>query len=147
MMDVTPDMPAVDDELVDGSSVAIRDRWHPAPAPVWVTCVPSGARPGLVESFARSLAARLELPYVETLTVANGSGVAQGSMQNSAGQLANAVTRLGVVDGAVRPGPVLLVDDIVDAGWTLTVAGWLLRQAGSGDVHPFALAAATARDG
>jgi ATP-dependent DNA helicase RecQ len=55
--------------------------------------------------------------------------------------------KLGVDGSAVRPGPVLLVDDIVDSGWTLTVAGSLLRTHGSGEVHPFALAAATARDG
>jgi ATP-dependent DNA helicase RecQ len=47
---------------------------------------------------------------------------------------------------AVLPGPVLLVDDIVDSRWTLTVAGWLLRTSGSGPVHPFALAVASARD-
>ena len=35
--------------------------------------------------------------------------------------------------------PVLLVDDIVDSGWTLTVAAWLLRRAGCGEVHPLAL--------
>ena len=42
-------------------------------------------------------------------------------------------------------GAVLLIDDIVDSGWTLTLAGWLLRQGGSGTVHPFVLARATAR--
>ena len=44
-------------------------------------------------------------------------------------------------------GPVLLVDDIVDSGWTLTVAGHLLRTHGSGPVYPFVLAVASARDG
>ena len=37
-------------------------------------------------------------------------------------------------------GPVLLVDDIVDSRWTMTAIGWLLREAGSGPVYPFALA-------
>ena len=37
-------------------------------------------------------------------------------------------------------GPVLLLDDIVDSGWTCTVAAALLRQEGSGPVFPFALA-------
>jgi ATP-dependent DNA helicase RecQ len=36
--------------------------------------------------------------------------------------------------------PVLLVDDIVDSGWTLTVLAALLRRAGSGPVFPLALA-------
>ncbi|MDQ1668832.1 MAG: ATP-dependent helicase RecQ, partial [Actinomycetota bacterium] len=39
-------------------------------------------------------------------------------------------------------GPVLLVDDLVDSRWTLTVGGRLLRQAGASGVLPFALAVA-----
>ncbi|HRA07635.1 MAG TPA: recombinase RecQ, partial [Propionicimonas sp.] len=38
-------------------------------------------------------------------------------------------------------GPVLLVDDLVDSRWTLTVAARLLRSAGAASVLPFALAA------
>ena len=37
-------------------------------------------------------------------------------------------------------GPVLLVDDLVDSRWTLTVAARTLRQAGADAVLPFALA-------
>jgi ATP-dependent DNA helicase RecQ len=37
---------------------------------------------------------------------------------------------------------VLLVDDLVDSGWTMTLAAKLLRDAGSVDVLPFALASA-----
>jgi ATP-dependent DNA helicase RecQ len=40
---------------------------------------------------------------------------------------------------AVLHGPVLLVDDLVDSRWTVTVAGRLLRTAGSDAVLPFAL--------
>jgi ATP-dependent DNA helicase RecQ len=39
-------------------------------------------------------------------------------------------------------GPVLLVDDLVDSGWTMTLAGRALRQAGAPAVLPFALAVA-----
>ncbi|HEV7535503.1 MAG TPA: hypothetical protein VGP90_07705, partial [Acidimicrobiia bacterium] len=42
--------------------------------------------------------------------------------------------------GALPPGPVLLVDDTYDSGWTMTVTAWLLRQAGAGAVLPFVLA-------
>jgi ATP-dependent DNA helicase RecQ len=45
-----------------------------------------------------------------------------------------------------RAGPVLLVDDMVDSAWTLTVVAALLRQAGSGPVWPLALAATSAGD-
>ena len=44
--------------------------------------------------------------------------------------------------GSVPEGSVLLVDDVVDSGWTLTVIAALMRQAGSGPVWPFALATA-----
>jgi ATP-dependent DNA helicase RecQ len=37
-------------------------------------------------------------------------------------------------------GPVLLVDDLVDSRWTMTVAGALVRTAGAPAVLPFALA-------
>ena len=40
----------------------------------------------------------------------------------------------------IPTGPVLLVDDMVDSAWTLTVVAALLRQAGSGPVWPTALA-------
>lgn len=33
---------------------------------------------------------------------------------------------------SVMAGPVLLVDDVLDSGWTMTIATALLRQAGSG---------------
>lgn len=40
--------------------------------------------------------------------------------------------------------PVLLVDDVIDSGWTLALVAALLRQAGSGPVFPLALASASA---
>ena len=49
------------------------------------------------------------------------------------------------IEGTVPTGPVLLVDDIIDSRWTMTVAGWLLRTHGSGPVIPFVLAQATPR--
>jgi ATP-dependent DNA helicase RecQ len=66
-------------------------------------------------------------------------------MANSATQAANARAKLGVVPRAVEAGPVLLVDDLVDSRWTLTVAGALLRDNGAGPVFPFALGVATPR--
>jgi ATP-dependent DNA helicase RecQ len=38
--------------------------------------------------------------------------------------------------------PVLLVDDLVDTGWTCTVVSRLLRRAGAGEIYPLALALA-----
>ncbi len=41
---------------------------------------------------------------------------------------------------AELPGPVLLVDDLVDSGWTITIVAALLREAGASGVLPLALA-------
>ena len=40
-------------------------------------------------------------------------------------------------------GPVLLVDDRVESGWTMTVAAKLLREAGAPAVLPLVLAVTT----
>ena len=131
--------------LVTAAASTIRDRWAPSPAPTWVTAIPSATRPGLVGDFAVALAAELHLPYAECLTTLV-DGQPQKGMLNSVQQLRNAYHKLGLREADVLDGPVLLVDDIVDSGWTLAVAGWLLRTHGSGPVHPFALAVASQRD-
>jgi ATP-dependent DNA helicase RecQ len=92
-------------------------------------------------------------------------------MQNSVMQLRNVLAALQVIEStepATTPGdsfkrmarrvtltfgarptvpndPVLLVDDVVDSGWTLTFCAVLLRTHGSGPVYPFALAKASPR--
>ena len=60
-------------------------------------------------------------------------------MQNSQLQAAN-LDGAFEVDDKVPSGPVLLIDDMVDSRWTMTVAAWLLRSHGSGEVFPMALA-------
>jgi ATP-dependent DNA helicase RecQ len=66
-------------------------------------------------------------------------------MQNSSMQARNVLNTLEI-RGEIPNAPVLLVDDILDSGWTLTMAGYLLRKHGSGIVYPFTLAQATARN-
>jgi len=63
-------------------------------------------------------------------------------MENSAHRVRNLDGAFGLRDGPVPSGPVLLVDDMVDSRWTLTVAAWLLQRGGSGAVWPMVLAAA-----
>jgi ATP-dependent DNA helicase RecQ len=58
-------------------------------------------------------------------------------MQNSVQQFRNTLGAFAV-DGA-RPGPVLLIDDMVDSRWTFTMVGHLLREAGTEAVFPVAL--------
>ena len=55
-------------------------------------------------------------------------------------RLAGLWDRLSADDLEIPAGPVLLVDDLVDSRWTMTVAARVLRQAGATAVLPFALA-------
>jgi ATP-dependent DNA helicase RecQ len=61
-------------------------------------------------------------------------------MANSTQQARNIDGSLAINACPLPAGPVLLVDDMVDSRWTLTIAGWLLRSHGSGDVFPLGLA-------
>jgi ATP-dependent DNA helicase RecQ len=130
---------AFPDELVE-EVVDLLRRWQPDPAPEWLTCVPSASRPELVPAFARRLAERSGLPFHDVVRRAR-DGRPQKDMENSSQQLRNVYGAFEVV-GNVPSSPVLLVDDIVDSGWTLTVIGVDLRRAGAGPVHPLALARA-----
>jgi ATP-dependent DNA helicase RecQ len=104
----------------------------------WVTCVPSVRAPRLVRDLAERVAARLRLPFVPVVSKTLETNP-QREMSNSAQQCAN-VVRAFVVSEPVPDGPVLLIDDLVDSGWTLTVIASLLRAHGSGTVHPMLLA-------
>jgi ATP-dependent DNA helicase RecQ len=59
-------------------------------------------------------------------------------MENSAMQFRNVSGAFELI-GAPARDPVLLIDDMVDSGWTMTVAASVLREGGSGPVFPFAL--------
>ena len=61
-------------------------------------------------------------------------------MANSVQQARNIDGSLAITAEPLPAGPVLLVDDMVDSRWTFTVAAWLLRSHGSGQVFPLALA-------
>lgn len=132
-----------DASLIEASIELIGSRWRPMPPPMWVTSVPSARHPGLVGTLAREIADGLGLPFVEVLA-ASANAMPQKSMQNSAQQLRNVRSNLEVVSD-LPSGPVLLIDDIIDSGWTLTYAGWLLSTHGAAAVHPFALAVAANR--
>ena len=127
------------DSLVEAAADLVLG-WGPEPAPKWVACVPSVAHPELVSGFAARLAERLGLEFRDVLTRTR-AGAPQREMANSAQQCRN-VYRAFKVGAGVLPAPVLLVDDVVDSRWTITIVGAALRIEGSGPVHPFALAQA-----
>jgi ATP-dependent DNA helicase RecQ len=131
-------------DLVDAAAELIRKRWKPNPSPEWVTAVPSFRHPVLVLDFATRLAVKLGLPFAPALFCARRTPE-QKTLRNSALQARNAKEMLGAKPEIVRPGPVLLVDDMIESGWMLTMAGCLLRSHGSGIVYPFALARSSGR--
>ncbi|MHC2999262.1 RecQ family ATP-dependent DNA helicase [Microbacterium sp. HJ5] len=119
--------------------------WDWEARPAAVVAMPSRARPLLVGSLARTLSEVGRLPLLGSLDL-TGTGPG-GSGGNSAYRLAGVASSfvigpdLAAALTALDGGPVLLVDDLVDSRWSLTVAGRLLRRAGAGPVLPFVLAA------
>ena len=92
--------------------------------------------------FAQRLAHALGLPYHESIVKVREKPP-QKDMENSAQQARNVIDAFEARPDEVGSGPVLLVDDIVDSKWSMTVCALRLRQAGSGPVYPLALAVAT----
>jgi ATP-dependent DNA helicase RecQ len=130
------------DELV-AACVEMMARWAPAPRPAWVTCIPSLRSAGLVPDFARRLAQALELPFSPAV-IKRRETERQRFMMNAWQQARNLDGAFSVDPALTWAGPVLLVDDVVDSRWSLTVAGALLRLAGAGPIFPLALALASA---
>lgn len=132
------------DELVEAVAEMVTSRWQPDPAPQWLTCVPSLRHPDLVPDFARRLAQRLGLPFVEVIHKQRDNEP-QKRQQNRYHQCLNLDGAFALTE-TMPTGSVLLVDDIIDSGWTVTVLAALLRQQGSGEVFPLALASTTTGD-
>ncbi|MEN9372875.1 MAG: hypothetical protein RIR79_427 [Pseudomonadota bacterium] len=127
------------DDLVS-ACVDMFHAWQPNPKPTWVSCIPSLRHPTLVPDFAQRLANALGLPFHVVLEKTDNRPE-QKTMKNSAQQAHNIDGSFRIcVHHLPRRGPVLLVDDMVDSRWTLTIAAWLLRTNGSGEVIPLALA-------
>jgi ATP-dependent DNA helicase RecQ len=135
-----------DDRLVKAAVQLIRGRWQPYPAPTWVTFVPSAKRPALVAGFARRLALALSLPCVDSIRKVRANAP-QKTRANDIQRVKNVIGAFDVDAAKIYTGPVLLVDDVVDSGWTFSVLAMLLRESGCDAVYPFALADASSDDG
>jgi ATP-dependent DNA helicase RecQ len=126
------------DDLVEACVAMVRE-WVPVPQPSWITCIPSRRHPDLVQNFTQRLAKSLNIPFFDVLKKTNDRPE-QKSMANSSQQAQNVDGSLAVKRENLPGGPVLLVDDMIDSRWTMTVAAYLLRLSGSGKVFPLALA-------
>ena len=119
------------------------DRWAQRPAAV--VAVGSNRRPELVHSIATRIAEIGRLPMLGTLTSTHASDAGpRGNSAQRVRALHDAFTVPDDVAAAVSAldGPVLLVDDLVDSGWTMVLAGRALRRAGAPGILPLALAIA-----
>ncbi len=130
-----PDGP-VPPELVD-ATVAVLAGWNWPARPVGVVTVASRTRPQLVASLAERITTLGRLPLLGEVTATG----AAPSAANSAHRAAALLRSLRAPDLPRLDGPVLLLDDRVDTGWTMAVAARALRLAGAPAVLPMALAA------
>ncbi|MEP7286048.1 MAG: RecQ family ATP-dependent DNA helicase [Chloroflexota bacterium] len=132
------------DELIEASAAVLRTEWgNLKQPPQWITAIPSLRKPQMLPDFARRLAECLGLPFHPVIHKIK-ERPEQRTMQNSYQQAANVLGAFSLA-AKISTSPVLLVDDMVESGWTLTVVGALLHQAGCNMVYPFALAQGTAR--
>ena len=130
----------VSDDLV-AAAVKVLASWDWAERPTAVMALDSDRHPLLISSMSHELARLGKLTDLGTL---------QYSPTRRLVTAANSAYRVAALDRAWTPpdpdtvascgGPVLLVDDLSDTGWTLTMAARVVRAAGAPDVLPFALA-------
>ncbi|MET9806448.1 RecQ family ATP-dependent DNA helicase [Streptomyces halstedii] len=150
-----PDSP-VPDDVADAVVTVLAD-WAKGPGgwagggpdsparPAGVVTVASRRRPLLVHSLGSRIAEVGRMPLLGSLSYAPGSEDLRISQTNSA-QRVRALHEALVVEAPLAEalsaagGPVLLVDDLSDTGWTLAVAARLLRRAGATGVFPLVLA-------
>jgi ATP-dependent DNA helicase RecQ len=130
-------------QLVD-AIVKVLAAWDWAKRPSSVVTLPSRARPVLVSSLAERVADIGRLAYLGSLEYGSPDG--PGPRRHNSAQRLAAVWRALTVPAelhvrlAAGDGPVLLIDDRIDTGWTMTAAAALLRDAGAPAVLPLVLA-------
>jgi ATP-dependent DNA helicase RecQ len=145
LADEAPDGP-VTDQLMD-AVVKVLAAWDWSQRPAGVVTLPSRTRPVLITSLGQRIAQVGRLPNLGALGYASPDGPGL-RRHNSAQRLCSLWDALIVPDdlrGALGQltGPLLLIDDRIETGWTMTVAAKLLREAGVPAVLPLALAVTT----
>jgi ATP-dependent DNA helicase RecQ len=141
-----PDEPATDEVVT--AIIAVLAAWDWDERPTCVAALPSMSRPVLIGSLAERIARVGRLAYLGPLGYASPGGA--GPRRHNSAQRLSSVWSALTVPGSVyaalsdsKPGPVLLIDDRIETGWTMTVAAKLLREAGAPSVLPLALAVTT----
>ena len=125
-------------DAVVRAAVAVLKAWDWDTRPVAVLGLDSVAHPLLIRSLVDRLASLGRLENLGVLRYRPDRRPVTAA--NSAYRVAALADSWSVSDLAVN-GPVLLVDDLTDTGWTLTMAARAVRSAGAPAVLPFAIAA------
>ena len=134
------------DKAMFEACIKVLAEWNWEERPVGVVAMPSNKRPQLITSLAQGLAEVGRLRYLGQLEY-RGPGPQNGPGGNSAFRVAAVVDAFELPTQleqliANAPGPVLLVDDLVDSRWSIAMAGRALRIAGAPGVMPFTLGVA-----
>ena len=131
-----PDGPVPPDVL--NAAVAVLAAWPWQTRPTAVMGLDSQTHPVLIASVVDGIAELGRLTNLGTLRYHPARRPVTAA--NSAYRVAALSDSWEGPDLGGVSGPVLLVDDVIETGWTLTMAARVLRQAGADDVLPFALA-------
>lgn len=118
--------------------VQVLASWAWAQRPVAVLGLASSRRPLLIHSLAEHLAEVGRLSFLGTMRYRDGH--VPPSAANSAHRVAGLRDAWAPPDLLALTGPVLLVDDVLDSGWTMTMAARAVRHAGAPAVLPLTLA-------
>jgi ATP-dependent DNA helicase RecQ len=145
LADKAPDRP-VTDQLTEAMVKVLAD-WDWSERPVGVVTLPSRTRPVLITTLGRRIAKVGRLPYLGSLGYASADG-AGPRRHNSAQRLRSLWAAFTLPDDlrdaiSQLTGPLLLIDDRIETGWTMTVAAKHLREAGAPAILPLALAVTT----
>jgi ATP-dependent DNA helicase RecQ len=137
-----PDEPVT--EPVLAAAIKVLAAWDWGQRPAGLLTLPSRTRPRLITSLGRQLASIGRLPNLGALGYTSDAG--PGPRRHNSAQRLSSLWPAFEVPGDLRAalgglaGPVLVVDDRIETGWTMTVAARLLREAGASAALPFALA-------
>ncbi len=109
-----------------------------------ITQIPSTSS-DFINKFVIDLANKLNITYVECFT--KEGKYSQKRNENSYYQYINAVDSYQFTgQHDISNSNILLIDDIIDSKWTMTVCGNLLSDKGYGKVFPFTLAISTVKE-
>ena len=127
--------------------VKVLAAWDWSERPAGVVTLPSRTRPVSITTLGRRIAQVGRLPYLGSLGYASHDDPGP-RRHNSAQRLRSLWEALTLPDdlrGAISQltGPLLLIDDRIETGWTMTVAAKYLREVGAPGVLPLALAVTT----